>query len=211
MNKPIRWILLLSFSLLLCFLCCSCLSAPRVTAPGFESALPLLGADKDDVVADLSLSAVIPTPSADGKQEDCVIGGSVDGAACQVCLTFQNGVFSSLQYTFPDTADAYAYSVRLREALGERFGAVTTQPIQSQVQHRFDAVQSADRLERSQLYYEDWTPDCDGAQMEKMLGGVAPKRVDVRFSLFTLEEGATVSVRLSAILPGAEESASSSP
>ena len=199
MNKPIRWILLLSFSLLLCFLCCSCLSAPRVTAPGFESALPLLGADKDDVVADLSLSAVIPTPSADGKQEDCVIGGSVDG------------VFSSLQYTFPDTADAYAYSVRLREALGERFGAVTTQPIQSQVQHRFDAVQSADQLERSQLYYEDWTPDCDGAQMEKMLGGVAPKRVDVRFSLFTLEEGATVSVRLSAILPGAEESASSSP
>lgn len=204
MNKPPRLFLLLLPCLLIGLFCTSCLGEPR-DAPGFESALPLLGGGRDDVLAALSLGAVVPTPSADGTQEDCVLEDSIGGVSCQVCLTFQNGVFSSLQYTFPDTQDAYAYAVRLREALGEQYGEPAASPIQSQVQHRFDTVQSAEELEEGQLYYEDWTPQADGARMEQMLGGAVPERVDLRFSLFAHENGATVSVRYNAVLAGAEE------
>lgn len=190
----------------LCLLCTSCIRPVQVNAPGLENALPLLGADESVVVNELGLTAVQPNTIPDSSVEEYVIDSAVDGNDCTVSLTFCNEVFASLGYTFPDTQGAFAYAVKMREALGEQYGNTTTDPIQSEVQHSFDELTSAGELKPSQLYYEDWAAAADSTQMEKMLDGVPTERIDIRFSLFTLENGGIVSVRYSPILADSAES-----
>ena len=199
-HLPARLFLL---ACLLPLLCASCLAPPALDAPGFEDTLPLLGQGEQEVIRGLGLTAVQPTQTADSAREEYVLESPVEGNDCTVCLTFYNDIFQGIEYAFSDTDAAFGYAQRLREALGQRYGEKTTHPIQSDVQQCFDDLSGSGELEPSHLYSEDWTPELDAGQMEKMLGGLAASRIDVRFSLFTLESGGIVSVRCSAV-PAAE-------
>ena len=107
----------------------------------------------------------------------------------------------------PDAESVFSCAGQVRQTLGENFGEPATQPIDSAVQHRFDGVTDADGLSPLELCSEDRTPETDEEQMEKMLGGEAVKRMDLRFSVYMLESGGIVSVRCSPVPADAAEPA----
>ena len=185
--------------LLIVCLLASCAAAPKSRRLGFGDVLPLLGADRETVWEKLDFGPEKIEPFTGDGTEEYVFEQEVGGSGCTVSLFFPHDVLAGFQYVFPDAETVFSYAKQIRQALGEDFGEPATQPIDSEVQHRFDSVGDAGGLSPLELYYEDWTPETDGKQMEKMLGGEAVKRIDVRFSVYMLESGGIISVRYSPI------------
>ena len=170
-------------------------------ALGYEQMLPLMGLDKQNVLDRLGVDVESAQISQVNEEEDYILESKILGQTCKVGLIFYNDVFMGFQYLFNDTQAAYQYASDLRQGIEAAYGEKTTYPgMQSSDKGYFDEINDASELIELVEYYEDWTPQVDEEQMEKMLGDIDYLRMDLRLNLMVMPENhAQITVRYVAI------------
>ena len=167
---------------------------------GYDNTLPLMGADKEKVLETLEVDAAQAEVTQRNQQEEYLLDFTLDDTAGKAVLIFYNDVFMGFQYQLTDWNTAYSYANQIRQELEQQYGEKTTYPgMVSSNKDYFDNITDVSQLKETVEYYEDWTPETDPEQMEKMVG-TDYSRIDVRFTLWTLPENtAYITVRYMAL------------